>query len=383
MEHNITYQKNLYGDLWLKLTAYKSSSTLPSMRKIIHVDMDCFYAAVEMRDNPRLRNIPIAVGGKADSRGVVTTANYIARKYGVRSAMPSAQAARLCPDLVFVPPNFAKYREESLKVREIFSRYTDVIEPLSLDEAYLDVTQCEKFGNSATLIAKDIRKAIFTETGLTASAGIAPNKFLAKVASDWKKPNGQWTVAPQDVSSFVKTLRLSKIPGVGRVTYRKMQLKGFETCEDLQAFSQIELIKLYGKWGKRLYDLVRGIDDREVKTSRIRKSLSVETTFLNDLHLKDEFLKEFEEIFKEFQERFNRFLTKNPGAQVSGYVLKLRFTDFRRVTREKSSSRLPSLTEASTFSVKFFEEFNQPIRLLGFGVRLKSEEDFGQLEFEL
>lgn len=345
--------------------------------------MDCFYAAVEIRDNPKLKNLPVAVGGRPNSRGVITTANYIARKYGVRSAMPSSQAARLCPDLVFIRPNFNKYRAESLKIREIFSRYTELIEPLSLDEAYLDVTDSPHFSGSASLIANDIRKHIYQETGLTASAGIAPNKFLAKVASDWKKPNGQFTIKPEDVADFVKDLKLSKVPGIGRVTFRKMQLKGFETCGDLQKLSQVELIKSYGKWGVRLYDLVRGIDHREVKTHRQRKSLSVETTFSSDISDKLEFARELEGLFTDFTSRFEKFLTKNPEAQISGFMIKMRFPDFKRITREKACTRLPSYSEVLQFAERVFTDFNRPIRLLGFGVRIKENEDEGQMEFEL
>lgn len=352
------------------------------MRKIIHLDMDCFYAAVEIRDNPTLKDKPVAVGGQL--RGVVTTANYIARKYGVRSAMPSSQASRLCPDLVFVKPNFEKYRTESLKIREIFGRFTELVEPLSLDEAYLDVSDSQHFSGSATLIAKEIRRLIFAETGLTASAGIAPNKFLAKVASDWKKPNGQFTIQPDEVSKFVRVLKLSKIPGIGRVTFRKMQLKGFETCEDLQALSLAELFKLYGKWGSRLYDLVRGVDERSVKTSRVRKSLSVETTFFQDIFSEIEFLENFKKIHGEFLKRFEKFKDKNPETKISGYVLKLKFSDFRQITREKSSATLPLPETSVDFALRIFREFNRPIRLLGFGVRLKSDvEDYGQMHFEL
>lgn len=347
--------------------------------------MDCFYAAVEIRDKPELKDLPVAVGGRA-KRGVITTANYIARKYGVRSAMPSAQAAKLCPKLVFVKPHFEKYKAESLKIREIFKRYTEIIEPLSLDEAYLDVSNSPHFQGSASLIAKDLRETIFKETGLTASAGIAPNKFLAKVASDWRKPNGQFTIRPTDIDDFVKKLSLAKIPGVGKVTYRKMELRGFKTCGDLQVLSKVELTKLYGKWGERLFGLVRGIDEREVKTSRIRKSLSVERTFFDDIHELEAFSEKFKEIFKEFEKRFAQFKLKQPEAQISGFVLKLKFSDFKQITREKAGKESPSLDEAIEFSEKIFTHFDKPIRLLGFGVRLKTqneEDDSPQLEFEI
>lgn len=350
------------------------------MRKIIHVDMDCFYAAVEIRDNPSLKNKPVAVGGQ--KRGVITTANYVARRYGVRSAMPSSQAQRLCPQLIFVKPNFEKYRKVSLHLREIFSRYTSKIEPLSLDEAYLDVSDSLAFSGSASLIAREIRKNIFEETQLTASAGIAPNKFLAKVASDWRKPNGQFTIRPEEVLDFVRDLKLSKIPGVGNVTFRKMQLKGFEVCRDMWDLSEVDLLRLYGKWGHRLYGLVRGVDEREVKNSRLRKSLSVERTFFDNIHEEIEFSGQFKKIFEEFKERWEKFSNKNPQSQINGYVLKLRFANFQRVTREKSFQQLPSYEEAYNFSLKIFKEFNQPIRLLGFGVRIRQQEEDSQLEFQ-
>ena len=204
------------------------------MRKIIHVDMDCFYAAVEMKHRPELRGKPVGVGGSSNARGVLCTASYEARKFGVRSAMSSGRALKLCPDLILVRPNFDLYRRESLAVREIFGRYTDVIQPLSLDEAYLDVSECLHFGGSATLIARDIRRAIADEVGLPASAGVAPNKFLAKIASDWRKPNGQFVIRPGDIDAFMRELPVEKIWGVGKVTAGKMHELGLRTCADIQ-----------------------------------------------------------------------------------------------------------------------------------------------------
>ena len=205
-------------------------------RKIIHCDCDCFYAAVEMRDDPSLQNYPIAVGGKSDRRGVVATCNYKAREYGVRSAMPTGQALKLCPDLVVVPGTMAKYREASMKIRQIFYRYTDKVEPLSLDEAFLDVTDCTQCSGSATLIAEEIRRAIAEEVGVTASAGVASNKFLAKVASDLNKPDGQYVITPQNIAAFVQQLEVKRINGVGKVTNEKLSRLGVKTCGDLQAF---------------------------------------------------------------------------------------------------------------------------------------------------
>lgn len=356
------------------------------MRKIIHVDMDCFYAAVEVRDNPSLKGKAVAVGGRTKSRGVLTTANYEARKFGVRSAMPTSRALRLCPDLVLVPPNFQKYREVSRIIREIFMEYTPLVEPLSLDEAYLDVTDCTLHSQSATLIAKEIRQRIFETTGLMASAGIAPNKFLAKVASDWRKPNGQFTIAPHQVSEFVKDLKLSKIPGVGPKTYQKMEAKGYRTCLDLQKFEKTEMFQKFGKWGLQLFHLVRGEDFREVKVSRKRTSLSVERTFASDLSGSKEFEQEFQKIFAEFQKRFKDFSAKSETPpQIKGLVVKLKFPDFKQVTREIALSEIPSFEFSLNFASKHFQHFDSPIRLLGIGVRLGSSEDTGstdQLHFE-
>ncbi|MCF7099142.1 DNA polymerase IV, partial [Klebsiella variicola] len=217
------------------------------MRKIIHVDMDCFFAAVEMRDNPALRDIPIAIGGSRVQRGVISTANYPARKFGVRSAMPTATALKLCPHLTLLPGRFDAYKEASNHIREIFSRYTSLIEPLSLDEAYLDVSDSVHCQGSATLMAQEIRETIHRELNLTASAGIAPVKFLAKIASDLNKPNGQFVIAPHQVAEFVKTLPLSKIPGVGKVSAAKLESMGLRTCEDVQNSDLAMLLKRFGK----------------------------------------------------------------------------------------------------------------------------------------
>ncbi|RYZ65306.1 MAG: DNA polymerase IV, partial [Proteobacteria bacterium] len=248
------------------------------MRKIIHVDMDAFYASVELRDRPEFIGKPISVGGSPDGRGVVATANYEARKFGVKSAMPMATAIRLCPHLVCIRPDFAKYKRESRKVREIFERFTSKIEPLSLDEAYLDVTGLDLFDGSATRIANEIRRLIKEETGLTASAGVAPNKFLAKIASDINKPDGIKVIRPHEIDDFMRTLPIEKIWGVGKVTAKKMHSLGFFTCGDLQRKSIAELTAFFGSWGAKLYDYSRGIDNRSVKESRERKSLSVEET---------------------------------------------------------------------------------------------------------
>ncbi|WP_409519272.1 DNA polymerase IV, partial [Pseudescherichia sp.] len=248
------------------------------MRKIIHVDMDCFFAAVEMRDNPALRNIPIAIGGSRERRGVISTANYPARKFGVRSAMPTGMALKLCPHLTLLPGRFDAYKEASRHIQAIFSRYTSRIEPLSLDEAFLDVTDSVHCHGSATLMAQEIRQSIFNELQLTASAGVAPVKFLAKIASDLNKPNGQYVITPDEVPAFLKTLPLAKIPGVGKVSAAKLETLGLRTCEDVQKSDLAMLLKRFGKFGRVLWERSQGIDEREITGERLRKSVGVERT---------------------------------------------------------------------------------------------------------
>src|SRR5579885_132684 len=255
-----------------------------AVRKIIHVDMDAFYASVEQRDDPALRGRPVVVAWRGN-RSVVCAASYEARKFGVYSAMPAVRAERLCPDAVVVPPDFARYRAVSRQVREIFQRHTDLIEPLSLDEAYLDVTQNKTGLATATRVAKTIRQQIREELNLTASAGVAPNKFLAKIASDWKKPDGLFVIQPEEVDSFLSLLPVGRLPGVGKVMEEK--LKGFyvQTVGDLRKIELATLEGRFGRYGVRLYDLARGIDNREVIPDRPTKSISAEDTFERDVLL--------------------------------------------------------------------------------------------------
>lgn len=333
--------------------------------------MDCFYAAVEIRDNPTLRGKPVAVGGSAEGRGVLTTASYEARKFGLRSAMPTVTAQRLCPDLILIRPNFEKYRNDSRKVREIFSRYTDKIEPLSLDEAYLDVTDSPHFDGVASKIALDIRKHIYAETKLTASAGIAPNKFLAKVASDWKKPNGQFTVTPEMIPDFVKVLKVEKIPGVGKVTAKKMHELNIFTCEDLQAWGLPRLQNQFGVWGIRLYDVCRGIDEREVSDDGERKSLSVETTFARDLETVEQCVKEIPELFEDFERRLKKAQAEEA---IKSLVVKLKFSDFRQTTLESGQTKTPTIEAFSKMiEIAFARGENKGVRLIGIGVRLAAK----------
>ncbi len=235
-------------------------------RKIIHIDCDCFYAAIEMRDDPSLASRPLAVGGAADRRGVIATCNYEARAYGVRSAMASAHALKLCPDLLILRPRMDAYREASRAIHEIFRSYTELIEPLSLDEAYLDVSDCRHFSGSATRIAQDIRRRVWEQLRITVSAGVAPNKFLAKIASDWKKPDGLFVITPDQVEDFVEGLPVDRLHGVGRVTAEKLKRLGIHDCGHLRQWSRVELLREFGVFGERLYSLARGIDQRPVST---------------------------------------------------------------------------------------------------------------------
>lgn len=304
------------------------------IRKIIHIDMDAFYASVEQRDNPEYRGKPIAVGGSPEGRGgVVATASYEARKYGVRSAMASRHAARLCRDLIFVRPRFDVYAKVSREIREIFHRYTNLVEPLSLDEAFLDVTE-DKLGiGSAIDIATQIREAIREELKLTASAGVSVNKFLAKIASDMKKPDGLTFIGPSRVERFVEALPVEKFFGVGKVTADKMKRLGFHNGADLKRVSEAELVRHFGKAGKFFYKIVRGIDDRPVRPDRETKSVGAEDTFPVDLTTLDEMVRELEVIANSVHRRLKKKELK--GRTVT---LKIKYHNFRIVTRSRSFS---------------------------------------------
>ena len=273
-----------------------------SYRKIIHIDMDAFYASVEQLDNPELKGKPLAVGG-SETRGVVAAASYEARKFGVRSAMSGVQAKRNCPDLIFVRPRFERYKEISKKIRAIFHEYTDLVEPLSLDEAYLDVTQNKKGNPSASIIAQEIRKRIFEEVGITASAGISVNKFVAKVASDYNKPNGQKTVNPEEVESFLENLDIKRFYGIGKVTTDRMYHFGIFTGKDLKSKSREFLEEHFSKSGLHFYNIVRGIHNSEVKPNRITKSVAAEHTFNENLTSEIFMIERLERIASELENR--------------------------------------------------------------------------------
>lgn len=338
-------------------------------RKIIHVDMDCFYAAVEVRDNPELEGKPVAVGGSADRRGVLTTANYEARKYGLHSAMATATALRLCPHLILMPVRMSYYAGISRDIRAIFERYTDRIEPLSLDEAFLDVTECELFHGSATLIAEDIRRAIAQELRLTASAGIAPNKFLAKICSDENKPDGQFVVTPDDVDDFTRQLDLKKVPGVGKVTLRKLNDLGLRVCQDVRDLGEAEMVRRFGAFGRSLYQRSFGRDEREVMTHRVRKSLSVERTFAEDIPGPAEVGAVVDTLFEELVQR----LQKAGNRPIRNQQVKLKFSDFKTTTIERSSLSLDKSLFEELVPLAWDRSPDKGIRLLGLGVTFREK----------
>lgn len=343
--------------------------------------MDCFYAAVEVKYRPELKGKPLGVGGPPNSRAVLTTASYEARRYGVRSAMPSSQAVRLCPQLILVPPNFELYKKESRHVREIFSRFTDLIEPLSLDEAYLDVSNCAQQNGSATLIAREIRSLIEKETGLTASAGIAPNKFLAKIASDWNKPNGQFVIRPEDVEAFMPSLKIEKLWGVGKVTAKKMHDLGLHTCADIQKQPIEKLARWFGSRAQDLHDLSRGIDNRKVDNSTERKSLTVEETMNKDLETLEECVARLPGLYEDWEKRMIKY---NDRSRIRGFVVKLKFQDFKTTTHETSSREWPLIKDFEKLLARAWERRGEPVRLIGIGVRLAGDEtpaDSDQLSF--
>jgi DNA polymerase-4 len=352
------------------------------VRKIIHIDMDAFFAAVEQRDDPSLRGQPVAVGG-GGLRGVVASASYEARSFGVRSAMSGIHARRLCPSLIFVKPHFEKYREVSRQIREIFYAYTDLVEPLSLDEAYLDVTENKPGIASAMRIAMNIRQEIEAQTGLTASAGVSFNKFLAKVASDINKPNGMKVILPEEAEAFMDTLPIRKFHGIGEVTADKMHRMGIRTGADLRRFEHLELVRRFGRSGDYYYRIVRGEDRRQVRPNRVRKSIGAERTFAEDLQqlgaLQERLVGIVGILFRHMQQHqnFGRTLT-----------LKMKTADFHIYTRSKTfqselKEELQLQEQASELLQQNWPE-GLPIRLLGVSVsNLQREQEGEGIQLEL
>jgi DNA polymerase IV len=339
-----------------------------ALRKIIHIDMDAFYASVEQRDNPELKGKPIAVGGSPEGRGgVVATCSYEARTFGVRSAMPSKKALQLCPQIIFIKPRFDVYKEVSRQVRGIFHRYTDTIEPLSLDEAYLDVTEDKQGIGSAIDIASLIKKAIREELQLTASAGISINKFVAKIASDLHKPDGLTFIGPSKVESFVESLPIEKFHGVGKVTAGKMKGMNIHTGADLKNWSERELVQHFGKVGKFYYGIVRGIDERAVEPNQETKSIGAEDTFPQDLTTLEEMNRELEKIAPVVHQRLLKHQLK-----ARTITLKVKYHDFKIITRSKSFAEpMDDLSALVTTSKELMEGTGPEevrVRLLGISV---------------
>jgi DNA polymerase-4 len=336
------------------------------VRKIIHVDMDAFYASVEQRDDAQLRGKPVVVAWKGN-RSVVCAASYEARAFGVRSAMPAISAERLCPAAIFVAPDFVRYRAVSKSVREIFQRHTDLIEPLSLDEAYLDVTQNKTGVPTATLVARTIREQIRHELNLTASAGVAPNKFLAKLASDWRKPDGLFVIQPEEIDAFLPPLQVGRLPGVGKVTGEKLAKLGIQTVGDLRRLDRSALEGTFGRYGLRLHELARGIDENEVVPDRPTQSISVEDTFESDV-----FLTETEPMIRCLAEKL--WLASRQESRIARtIVLKLKTSEFKILTRSHTPNSFPtSCTELTAVALKLRERVDldpgQRYRLVGIGL---------------
>jgi DNA polymerase-4 len=344
-----------------------------SVRKIIHIDMDCFYAAIEERDNPALRGRPVGVGGSR-RRGVLTTANYEARKFGCRSAMPVFMALEKCPELQIVPARFDVYTRDSQRIREIFARFTPLVEPLSLDEAFLDVTH---HAEPATFIASRIRQMIREETGLTASAGIGPNKLIAKIASDWNKPDGQFTVAPAKAADFMKDLPLKKIPGVGGKMAEKLAALGVATCGEYRAADKFEWVRQLGGYGAELWERCWGRDDRPVTPDSPRKSLSIENTFAENLQDIAALEREMNAMLDELG---NELTARHSDRQVRSLVVKLKFADFRRTTAERAHPEIDREIFKALLLEADSRSEGKPARLLGVGVRFHDIAGTEQME---
>ena len=356
---------------------------MENIRKIIHVDMDAFYASVEQRDNPELRGKPLAVGGSRH-RGVVAAASYEARKYGVKSAMPSSLAYRKCPHIIFVKPRFEAYKEASQQIREVFQEYTDLIEPLSLDEAYLDVTENKFDLEFAMDIATEIKNKIKERTNLTASAGISYNKFLAKIASDYNKPDGFYVITPKMADSFIESLPIEKFFGVGKVTAKKMHSKGIFNGKNLKQHSLTTLTRWFGKSGKYYHNVAQGIDNRKVNPTRIRKSLGAERTYEFDIKSKEEMIVNIEHIADILIKRID----KSGGAGKS-ITLKVKYGDFQQITRSKTLPETLTNKQIKSLGLELLEaipDIEKGIRLIGLQTanfeQEKKDVFLGQLEFD-
>ncbi|KTD48356.1 DNA-damage inducible protein P [Legionella quateirensis] len=341
--------------------------------------MDCFYAAIEMRDFPELADKPIAVGGEAVRRGVIATCNYAARQFGVRSAMPTAHALKLCRQLILRPVRMDVYQKESQYIRALFAEYTDLVEPLSLDEAYLDVTHSTQCQGSATWIAQELRDRIYQTRQLTASAGIAPNKSLAKIASDWHKPNGQMVIRPEDIKDFIAELPVRKLFGVGPKMEERLNALNIKTCIDLQHYSIEYLSKQFGTIGHRLYELARGIDNRPVNPDRNRKSISVEETYPTDLPDSKACIAALPELIKRLEARLHR---AGITSGIHNLFVKLKFNTFQQTTVERVSHTIDLNILHQMIHEGFYRK-DMPVRLLGIGIKLKQESVHAPIQLQL
>ncbi|MGQ4877098.1 DNA polymerase IV [Billgrantia sp. LNSP4103-1] len=348
------------------------------MRKILHADCDCFYAAVEMRDNPALRDIPLAIGGSAEGRGVISTCNYPARAFGIHSAMPTARALRLCPHLTLLPGDFDRYREASRQLLEIFHELTPLVEPLSLDEAFLDVTEVTRFSGSATWMAHWLKEECLKRVGITVSVGAAPSKFLAKIASDWEKPDGLTVITPAQVDDFVRELPVTKLHGVGPATGKRLQALDIATCKDLQGIPLERLLQEFGKFGQRLHELARGIDERPVRIERERKSVSAEVTFATDLSNLNECHAELAPLCERLEAR----LARHGHPPIAGTFVKVRFDDFSLTTLDSRGGQ-PNAETFAALMEQAWARRQRPVRLLGVGVRLVPDDARRQLSLPL
>ena len=342
-----------------QITAIQPPET--AQRKVIHIDCDCFFAAVEMRENSALRELPIAIGGESDRRGVIATCNYPARTFGVRSAMATAQAKKLCPQLVLLPGRMALYRDVSQQLMVILQDYALQLEQVSVDEAYLEIASQE----NATEVARQIRERVRNELGITVSAGIAPNKFLAKIASDWNKPDGQWAVKPHQVDEFVAALPVGKIPGIGPAMEKKLALYKLQTCADIRRWPLTELVRTFGRMGAVLYERSRGIDHRLLNLERPRKSVSVECTFAEDLAGEEHCLAQLPQLLARWHERVER--AGWPAEALAPFV-KVKFADFTQTTMADSHEQASEQGFARLLKLALQRE-NKAVRLLGIGGR--------------
>ena len=348
-----------------------------NQRKIIHIDMDCYYSAIEIREKPSLRTLPVAVGGRSEGRGVLTTCNYVARKYGCRSAMPTFKALELCPQLIILPVRHELYKQESYEIRKIFNSYTNIIEPISLDEAYLDVTTSS---TNAFDLATSIRKDISKKRNLTCSAGIASNKMLAKIASDWRKPNDQFEVKDNEIENFLKNLPVEKIWGVGGKASEKLSALEIRTCQDLQQLDISELHKLFGKFGINLHSLCRGIDNREVNSNRERKSCSIEKTYQQNVTTLIDAKKRLRTSLLELKNDINN---SHEDRKIKSAFVKVKFSDFTKTTSEKTSTVINSELFNELLAQAWARGGGKTVRLIGAGVRFLALNDDENNQLEL